>query len=96
MTTPDPILAVLEHFQQQTGRMMVSPADHEQARAWVELGMPLSVILRGISDKVTRTGVKWYLRTMPLLWCEHDVTEQYQNWRRAVGPRRPMQVEERG
>ena len=84
----DYLPAILEEFATATGKLMASNADYMQAKEWLELGIPLSCVQRGIQDKLSRTGVKHYTRTMPLSWCHHDVMQVHADWRRAVGPSR--------
>jgi hypothetical protein len=65
---------------------IVGPA-FEQVRAWAEQGIPLTVARRGIDRCVERRQAKGSLRTRPLRieFCEHDVLDVYDEWRRAVG-----------
>lgn len=82
----DYLITVLNAFVELTCRIMTSPADYTLAQQWQTQGIPLSCVQRGIEDKLRRCQGKPYTRTMPLAWCNDDVQEQYQNWRRAVGP----------
>lgn len=78
---------VLDAFQAATGRLTVTSLDFAQVQSWQRQGIPLSVVQRGIEQKLKRAAGKWYLRTFPLRWCDDDVQEQQLLWAHAVGPR---------
>ena len=82
----DRLTVVLETFTTATGKLLASNADYCLAKLWLEQGIPVTVIQRGIAEKLERTGVRHYVRSMPLSWCEADVRETFESWRRAVGP----------
>jgi hypothetical protein len=65
---------------------IVGPA-FEQVRGWAEQGIPLTVARRGIDRVVERRQAKGAARARPLRieFCEHDILEVYNEWRRAVG-----------
>lgn len=87
MSEQDYLTAVLDLFVTATGRLAASHLDYQQAQEWQSEGIPLACVERGIQQKVKRTGTKHYLSRMPLSWCHHDVLQEFENWRRAVGPR---------
>jgi hypothetical protein len=65
---------------------IVGPA-FEQVRGWAQQGIPLTVAQRGIDRVVERRQAKGLSRARPIRieFCEHDVLEVYDEWRRAVG-----------
>lgn len=59
----------------------------ELVRAWAHAGLPLSVVCRGIDMKAERHRAGRSKRPLRLEFCEADVQEVYDDWRRAVGVR---------
>jgi hypothetical protein len=65
---------------------IVGPAfDH--VRAWAERGIPLTVAQRGIDRYCERVAAKQKSRTRPVRieFCEPDILDVFDEWRRAVG-----------
>jgi hypothetical protein len=54
-------------------------------RQWADEGIPLSVVFRGIDGKVARHHAGRSHRPVRIEFCEADVREVYDSWRRAVG-----------
>jgi hypothetical protein len=54
-------------------------------RQWAAEGIPLSVVFRGIDGKVARHQAGRAHRPVRIEFCEADVREVYDSWRRAVG-----------
>jgi hypothetical protein len=52
---------------------------------WAEAGMPLSVVCRGIDRKAERHSRGPARRPLRIEFCDADVREVYDEWRRAVG-----------
>jgi hypothetical protein len=70
---------------------IVGPA-FEQVRGWAEQGIPLNVARRGIDRCVERRHEKQRSqrsaarpRPIRIEFCEHDILDVYEEWRRAVG-----------
>ncbi len=64
---------------------IVGPA-FEMVAGWAEQGIPLKVALRGIDACVERRNVKGpSRRPMRVEFCEADVLDAFDQWRRAVG-----------
>ena len=64
---------------------IVGPA-FEQVRGWAEAGVPLPVVVAGIDRRVARyraTGP--HRRPLRIEFCEADVLDAFDEWRRAVG-----------
>jgi hypothetical protein len=57
----------------------------ELARGWALAGIPLSVVLHGIDRKAERHRAGRATRPLRLEFCEADVRETFERWRRAVG-----------
>ena len=57
----------------------------ELVRRWAELGVPLSVVFRGIDMKTERHREGQARRPLRIEFCESDVRAVFDNWRRAVG-----------
>lgn len=57
----------------------------ELVRRWAELGVPLSVVFRGIDMKAERHREGQSHRPLRIEFCESDVRAVFDNWRRAVG-----------
>ena len=65
---------------------IVGPA-FEQVRAWAERGIPVTVACRGIDRCCERRQAKNGGRARPVRieFCEHDILDVFEEWRRAVG-----------
>jgi hypothetical protein len=63
---------------------IVGPA-FEKVRGWAELGVPLKVAYRGIDRYCERHAQRARRRPARIEFCEADVLEQFDDWRRAVG-----------
>ncbi len=64
---------------------IVGPA-FEQVRGWAEAGVPLQVVTAGIDRRLARyraTGP--HRRPLRIEFCEADVLDAFDEWRRAVG-----------
>ena len=64
---------------------IVGPA-FEQVRGWAEAGVPLAVVTAGIDRRLARyraTGP--HRRPLRIEFCEADVLDVFDEWRRAVG-----------
>ena len=64
---------------------IVGPA-FERVRGWAEAGVPLQVVTKGIDRKLARyraTGTR--RRPLRIEFCEADVLDAFDEWRRAVG-----------
>ena len=65
---------------------IVGPA-FERVRGWAEAGVPLPVVRAGIDRRAARyraTGP--HRRPLRIEFCEADVLDVFDEWRRAVGP----------
>ncbi len=64
---------------------IVGPA-FEQVRAWAAQGIPLKVAFRGIDRSCERHAAKaTRRRPLRIEFCEADVLEAFDDWRRAIG-----------
>jgi hypothetical protein len=54
-------------------------------KSWAERGVPFSVVCRGIDRKAERHRKGRSTRPLRLEFCEDDVREEFEEWRRAVG-----------
>lgn len=64
---------------------IVGPA-FEKVRGWAELGIPLKVALRGIDQSCERYYAKGpRRRPVRIEYCEADILDLFDHWRRAVG-----------
>ncbi len=54
-------------------------------RQWAEEGVPLSAVFRGIEQKAERHHTGASRRPLRIEFCEADVREVYDAWRRAIG-----------
>lgn len=54
-------------------------------RGWAEAGVPLSVVFRGIEQKAERHRAGASRRPLRIEFCEADVQDVFETWRRAVG-----------
>jgi hypothetical protein len=57
----------------------------ELVRGWADAGVPLSAVYRGIDIKAARHQAGQAKRPLRIEFCEADVREVYDDWRRAVG-----------
>ena len=66
---------------------LVGPA-FEMVRGWAARGVPLKVAMQGIDARVARAAAKGpSRRPIRLEFCEADVLDAFDAWRRAVGVR---------
>jgi hypothetical protein len=65
---------------------IVGPA-FDQVRGWAERGIPVTVACRGIDRVCERRQAKNGGRSRPVRieFCEHDILDVFDEWRRAVG-----------
>jgi hypothetical protein len=63
---------------------IVGPA-FELVRQWADEGIPLSVVFRGIDVRAGRHRARQGKRPLRLEFCEADVRDLFDGWRRAVG-----------
>lgn len=54
-------------------------------RQWAEEGVPLSAVFRGIEQKAERHKAGAARRPLRIEFCEADVRDVYEAWRRAIG-----------
>ena len=54
-------------------------------RQWADEGVPLSAVFRGIEQKAERHKAGAAKRPLRIEFCEADVREVYETWRRAIG-----------
>src|SRR5690606_28656812 len=65
---------------------LVGPAFQLVAR-WAEAGVPLRIVQHGIDRTVARREARGpQRRPVRIEFCEADVLDAYDQWRRAVGP----------
>jgi hypothetical protein len=57
----------------------------ELVRDWAEAGIPLTVVFRGIELKADRHRMGASRRPLRIEFCDADVRETYDSWRRAIG-----------
>lgn len=72
---------------------IVGPA-FERVRGWAEAGVPIQVVVQGIDRKLGRSVLAGRRRRpLRIEYCEADVLDVFDEWRRAVGvvavPERP-------
>src|SRR5688500_11918762 len=59
----------------------------EMVRGWAENGVPVSLVQRAIDVcSERRESRREASRPLRIEFCEAEVREQFQRWRRAVGP----------
>src|SRR5829696_7884938 len=64
---------------------LVGPA-FEEVRGWADQGIPLKVAFRGIDRTCERHNAKGgRRRPLRIEFCEADVLEAFDDWRRAIG-----------
>jgi hypothetical protein len=72
---------------------IVGPA-FEQVRGWAERGVPLSITFRGIDQYCERQQAKGpRRRPVRIEFCEADILDLFDAWRRAVGVVQPAPPE---
>jgi hypothetical protein len=78
---------VEDHLTRVNGGHLVRivGAGFELVRQWAEAGIPLSVVYRAIELKADRHQTGSARRPLRIEFCESDVREIYDGWRRAVG-----------
>jgi hypothetical protein len=78
---------VEDHLTRVNGGHLVRivGAGFELVRRWAEEGVPLSVVCRGIELKADRHRLGRSRHPLRIEFCEADVREVYDGWRRAVG-----------
>lgn len=71
------------------GRLIrIAGPTFDRVRGWAERGIPLSVVRRGIDRSVERYTARGKRRRPMLLdFCEADILDVFDEWRRAVGVR---------
>lgn len=57
----------------------------ELVRRWADEGIPLTVVFRGIELKAERHRLGASRRPLRIEFCDDDVRETFDNWRRSVG-----------
>lgn len=89
MTDPGAYCREIESYlcRRNDGHLIriVGPA-FEQVRGWAEAGVPLQVVTAGIDRRLARyraTGP--HRRPLRIEFCEADVLDAFDEWRRAVG-----------
>ncbi len=60
-------------------------AGFDLVRGWADEGIPLSIVCRGIELKADRHRLGNARRPLRIEFCEADVRDVYDQWRRAVG-----------
>jgi hypothetical protein len=73
-----------EHFQNRTGKMLLSPVDYDTFVTWEATGMPLACALSGIDESVRR--IKGPRHRTSAKYAHHAVMDAFEQWQRAVGP----------
>jgi hypothetical protein len=57
----------------------------EVVKRWAETGVPLNIVMRGIDRKAERHRHGASTRPLRIEFCEADVREVFDDWRRAIG-----------
>lgn len=57
----------------------------EVVKRWVESGVPLNIVMRGIDRKAERHRHGAATRPLRIEFCDADVREVFDDWRRAIG-----------
>jgi hypothetical protein len=57
----------------------------ELVRRWAEAGVPLSIVMRGVERRAERHRRGGARRPLRIEFCEADVREVFDEWRRAIG-----------
>ena len=78
---------VEQHLTRVNGGHLVRIAGpaFDLVRAWADAGIPLTVVFRGIEQKAERHRLGASRRPLRIEFCDDDVRELYDDWRRAVG-----------
>jgi hypothetical protein len=88
---PDEYCRQIEAYlcQRNEGHLVrVAGPAFEKVREWANLGIPLKVVLRGIDRHVERASTHGpRRRPVRVEFCEADVLDAFDQWRRAVGLR---------
>jgi hypothetical protein len=79
--------AVETHLTQVNGGHLVRIVGpgFEVVRQWATNGVPLSVVFRGIDTKAARHRAGAARRPLRIEFCEEDVRDVFEAWRRAIG-----------
>jgi hypothetical protein len=79
--------AVETHLTQVNGGHLVRIVGpgFELVRRWAADGVPLSVVFRGIDSKAARHRAGAARRPLRIEFCEEDVRDVFEDWRRAIG-----------
>ena len=83
MTYPQQVEALIL----DRGGLYLSPAEFQLVEDWEALDIPLSIIVRGVDEKLGRMRKQQSRARLRLCWCHDDIQRVYQDWRRALGPR---------
>lgn len=75
---------VAEAFQNATGKMILSPVDYDTIDALERTDMPVACALEGITASLAR--FKGPRHRVSFKYCEHAIHDQFEAWKRAVGP----------
>jgi hypothetical protein len=85
--TDDFTRAVMDCYLTATMKLAETPEDYQTAQDWEATGMPLTVALAGLQDKLDRSvGKPWFPHRMRLSWAADDVYETFASYKRALGP----------
>jgi hypothetical protein len=78
---------VEEHLTRVNGGHLVRivGAGFSLVQGWADAGMPLSVVRRGIDRKAERHARGRSRRPLRIEFCDADVRDVYDEWRRALG-----------
>jgi hypothetical protein len=78
---------VEQHLTQVNGGHLVRVVGpgFEMVRQWAEDGIPLTVVFRGIELKAERHRAGASRRPLRIEFCDADVRETFDAWRRAIG-----------
>ncbi len=78
---------VMDAYLSATCKLAGTPEDYQTACEWEATGMPLTIALRGLQDKLDRSaGKPWFPHKMRLSWASDDVYETFADYKRALGP----------
>lgn len=87
MTTGEYCRAIEAYLCRTNGGHLVRIAgpSFERVCGWEARGVPLRVVYHGIDRAVERQRAKGARRPLPIDFCEGDVLDAFDEWRRAVG-----------